>query len=243
MTADRCPPERATIAGYPAVLVRIACGGDPIALYTVENLEHLVDRDALLRGEQEPPYWAHLWTGARALARYVIRWNDLRGRRVLEIGCGLGLCGLAAARQGANVLCVDNAAPAVAFVRASAGANGVRCRTRCADFRMLAPDLEADTILAAEVAYERDGFDALAEIFVRHLAPGGVGLLADGYRTDTRALYAALGARALTVQAIDLLEREDGRTEPLRITAITQAGSGRLSFARSMTLLDPRRLG
>src|SRR5206468_435069 len=45
---------------------------------------------ALDAGEPpEPPYWAHLWSGAAVLAAAVPR----DARRVLELGCGLGLPG------------------------------------------------------------------------------------------------------------------------------------------------------
>src|SRR5207249_1626667 len=110
-----------------------------IRVYAVADLERLVDRGALLRGEAEPPYWAYPWIGSRSLAEYVTRWMDLRGRRVLEIGCGLGIAGLAAAAAGADVVFVDAAPPALAFVRASLRANRFDAATICADFRMLAP--------------------------------------------------------------------------------------------------------
>ena len=227
MSADHEPGEHARIAGFPAALTRVACADEIVALFTVRDLERVVDRGALLRGEQEPPYWAHLWPGARALASYVVRAVAVRGRRVLDIGCGLGLCGLAAARLGAEVLCVDGAAPALAFVAASAWANDLRCETTCADFRALAPGLTADVILAAEVAYDAAGFAALADVFVRHLAPDGLGLIADGFRTDTCALYRALAARPLATHAVDVTVVDEGRRAPLRIAAIMRRSGGR----------------
>jgi len=208
------------IAGYPAILSSVVLPGGAVALYTVADLETLVDRDALLRGDAEPPYWAYLWTGARCLAAYLVRWIDARGRRVLDVGCGLGLPGLAAARGGGTVLFVDAAAPALAFVEASARANGLTCETLCADFHGLAPDLRFDLILAAEVAYDPAGFASLADLFVRHLAPGGVALLADGFRTDTRQLYRELAARRLVTHATDVRVLEEGRPATVRLTVI-----------------------
>ena len=211
------------IAGYPAASSSVALPGGVIALYTVADLETLVDRDALLRGDAEPPYWAYLWTGARCLAAYLARWIDVRGRRVLDAGCGLGLPGLAAARGGAAVLFVDVAAPALAFVEASARANGLTCETLCSDFCALGSDLRFDVILAAEVAYDPVSFGSLADLFVRHLAPGGVGLVADGFRTDTRPLYRELAARHLATHAIDVRVIEEGRAATVRLTAIAVA--------------------
>ena len=119
------PDSTLNIAGYPATLVDVRAATTSLRVYTVAELERLVDRGALLRGETEPPYWAYLWAGSRCLADYLARWKDLRGRRVLEIGCGLGVAGLVAAARGADVVFVDAARPALAFVRASLRLNGL----------------------------------------------------------------------------------------------------------------------
>src|SRR5512137_971911 len=103
---------------FTGELTRIAVGDDaPIALWRVADLEHHVDRTALLAGDDppEPPYWAHLWSGAVVLAAAI----PAGVRSVVELGCGLGLPGLVAARRGARVTFVDRAAVALAFVRAS----------------------------------------------------------------------------------------------------------------------------
>ena len=49
-----------------------------------------------------PPYWAFAWAGGQALARYVLDHPDtVHGKRVLDIGSGSGLVGIAAAKAGA----------------------------------------------------------------------------------------------------------------------------------------------
>jgi predicted nicotinamide N-methyase len=59
------------IADFAAELVRFTFDGDDVALWRVADLERHVDRAALLGGDEppEPPYWAHLWSGALVLAR------------------------------------------------------------------------------------------------------------------------------------------------------------------------------
>src|SRR2546430_3944963 len=118
-------------------------------------------------------------------------------RRLLELGCGLGLPGLTAARRGARVTFVDRVAAALAFVRASARANGLAAVDLVAA-DATAPALAArfDLVLAAELVYDRAAFPALARALAGYLAPGGRALLADAGRIDTRAFYAQLdGAR------------------------------------------------
>jgi predicted nicotinamide N-methyase len=207
-----------SIAGFPARLIRERFGGTALGCYAVADLEALVDRGALLRGEAEPPYWAYLWSGARALAHYLTRWTALRGRRVLEIGCGLGLPGIVAAAAGAEVTFVDGARPALAFVRATLRANGLRAALVCADYRTLSPAARFDLVLAAEVAYEPERFDDLAATLARHLAPAGAALVADGFRTDTRPLYRALAAHGFATRAVELQMMEEGRPARVRLT-------------------------
>src|SRR5688500_6211759 len=52
------------------------------------------------------PYWALPWPSGIALARTVAG-RTLAGARVLELGCGLAVPSIAAARAGAEVLAVD----------------------------------------------------------------------------------------------------------------------------------------
>lgn len=209
-----------TIAGHPVATLDVAVGARCVRLCSVPNLEGLVDRGALLRGEIEPPYWAYLWSGARILASYLARWVDVRDRRVLEIGCGLGLPGVTAAVLGADATLVDAEPAALAFVGASAAANGVACATVAADFMQLDPEWRFDVVLAAEVAYDRARLAELAAVLERHLSPGGVALLADGYRTATGSLYHALAARGLATYAMDVVVVEEGRAMPVRLTEI-----------------------
>src|SRR5437870_12373463 len=42
------------------------------------------------------PYWAEIWTASRAIARRLAAGPSLEGAAVLDLGCGLGLSGLAA---------------------------------------------------------------------------------------------------------------------------------------------------
>jgi len=79
------------IGDFEATLTHARVGDTTVALWRVAALERHVDRAALLAADEppEPPYWAHLWSGAAVLAAAVPR----DARRVLELGCGLGLPG------------------------------------------------------------------------------------------------------------------------------------------------------
>src|SRR5262249_34138713 len=187
---------RRAVAGFVARLVETAIGDDRLALWEIDDLERYVDRDALLRADDppEPPYWAHCWSGARVLAERV----PARAGRVLEIGCGLGLPGVVAARRGARTLFVDRVAAPLAFVRATLRANGVDAIGLVVADVLAAPwGGGFDLVLAAEVLYDRGAFPSLARALAASLAPGGRVLLADGNRIDTGAFYDEAGAAGL----------------------------------------------
>jgi predicted nicotinamide N-methyase len=207
------------IGGFGARLTHIAAGGHRVALWQVDDLERYVDRHALLAAADalEPPYWAHLWSGARVLADAVPR------RRVdaVELGCGLGLPGLVAALHGARVTFVDRAVAALAFVRASAAANGVAVDTVAADVTSGTVRRAFDLVLLAEVLYDRAAFPAVAQAIADHLAPAGVALLADGGRIDTRAFYPELAAVGLYVRTTRHQIIEEGVPETIALSAIT----------------------
>jgi predicted nicotinamide N-methyase len=128
------------------------------------------------------PYWAELWPSALALAD-VVADRDVRGLAVLELGCGLGLPSLVAARGGARVLATDWADEALELLRANAALNGVALETLRLDWREPGAVGTFDLVLAADVLYERRYVDVLAELMPRL---GGEVLLADPGRPFLR---------------------------------------------------------
>ena len=215
------------IAGHSATLVEFSHAHVSLSLYQVARLEDLVDRTALLRDDAvpEPPYWAHLWIGARALARVLAESDDLTGRRVLDLGCGLGLPGLVAAARGASVVFADHAPPALEFVRASAARNGF-CGTRCVtmDFTRDALDEAFDLILGAEVVYDPGSYAALCHFLDRHLAAGGTIRLTDAFRSDAERFFAALRARGFVGERSARREWEDGQPYGLFLWTFRRSG-------------------
>jgi predicted nicotinamide N-methyase len=209
-------PKKQCIAGYDAILAPHDAGGVTVALWQVADLERHVDRHALLAAEDpaEPPYWAHLWSGARVLAEAVP--GD--AGRVLEVGCGLGLPGLVAAKRGASVVLVDREATPLAFVATSARANALpRASAVLADVLALPFRGGFDCVLAAELLYDRTLFGPLARALAAQLRPGGRLLLADGQRIDTRAFYPALAEAGLAWEATPVRVMEEGFAVEIRL--------------------------
>src|SRR5260370_38043735 len=68
--------------------------------------DHLFDHPrvrAAFAVDEYMPYWADLWPAARMLAKAIVREPWPGPLDVLEIGCGLGLPGIAALSRGLRV--------------------------------------------------------------------------------------------------------------------------------------------
>jgi predicted nicotinamide N-methyase len=132
----------------------------------IEQIVALPGRDLELLRPGGSEYWAELWPSAEALARTLAD-RALRGRRVLEIGCGLGLPSLAAAAAGGRVLASDRAPDAVEAVRRNATRNGLELEAALCDWST-PDDLLArgpwDLVLAADVAYEHRSVEPLSRL-------------------------------------------------------------------------------
>jgi predicted nicotinamide N-methyase len=115
------------------------------------------------------PYWTVLWRSGVALARE-LEGEALAGRRVMELGCGLGVPSIAAARAGASVLATDVRPEALALVRRNAKQNGVRIETTTYDWGATGRLASVDLVLAADVLYERSAVAPLLSL-LPELAP------------------------------------------------------------------------
>jgi predicted nicotinamide N-methyase len=118
------------------------------------------------------PYWSVLWRSGVALA-CELDGMELDGLRVVELGCGLALPSIAAARAGAVALATDACAEALTLVARNADANDVRVETTTVDWvepEELVRRAPFDIVLAADVLYERPSVAPLLSLFPR-LAP------------------------------------------------------------------------
>ena len=160
MKADGAYPDwlREASAALDADLVEevVALREGEIALARPRDSEALIDEDAFA-ADEALPYWAELWPSGLELARR-LSGRALRGARVVELGCGLGLPSLVAAGCGGRVLATDWSAAALRLLERNAAANGLALRTLRVDWARPSELLELapfDLVLAADVCYER----------------------------------------------------------------------------------------
>lgn len=144
------------------------------------------------------PYWADIWPAARMLAKVVLRERWPPGLHALEIGCGLGLAGLAALACGLEVTFTDYDACALHFVEKNARLNGFgRFQTLQLDWRQPPAGLQAAVILGSDLIYEMRNVEPLVRFLKIVLRPNGICLLTDQDRIPAEALRATLTAEGL----------------------------------------------
>ncbi len=161
-------------------------------------------------GHETFPYWAEVWTSAVALARELRKGPPLFGRRVLDLGCGVGVAGVAAATMGAAVCFADFFPEAVAFALFNArhnslapGLEGSGSRpepsgTRL-DWTRDRPESAFDLVLGADILYEERHHAPVLDLLKACLVPGGRALLADPGRIPARGVRDLLAAEGKVV--------------------------------------------
>jgi predicted nicotinamide N-methyase len=154
--------------------------GRDLRVLRPRDSEALLD-DHAFEHEEFLPYWAELWSSAVALA-HDVSLRSLRGAPTLELGCGLGLPSIAAARAGGRVLATDWSPDAVAATAANAERNGVRIETL--ECSWAEPDAILERapwplVLASDVLYEARNVELLLDLLPRLVDETGLVLLAD----------------------------------------------------------------
>ena len=171
-------------------IVAVAPGSD-LTVLRPRDSEALLDEHAF-EHEEFLPYWAELWPSGVALARAVAG-RALKGARVLELGCGLGLPSIAAALAGGRVLATDWSPVAIDMLRDNAARNGASLELEVVSWTAPEALLERapfDLVLAADVLYERRNVEPLAELLPRL---GGEILVADPGRPPLEGFLERVG--------------------------------------------------
>jgi predicted nicotinamide N-methyase len=144
------------------------------------------------------PYWTDLWPAARMLAKWVLRQTWPPGLHALEVGCGLGLPGIAALAMGLRVTFSDCDRTALRFAAGNARLNGfMDFDTLQMDFCYPPEGLQTPVLLASDLIYELRNVRPLVDLIKKTLAPEGVCLLTDQDRVPSHVLRQALADEGL----------------------------------------------
>lgn len=196
------PPPSFTLAtpSGPVALAeyRLGLGGRSWSVLHTTAVLSFADEQHVIGERDRQPYGVLLWPSSIALAHEVAaRAEQLRGRRVLELGAGTGLPGVVAASFGARVVQTDKQELALGVCRRNGERNaggGAPIEYRLADWAAWDDAARYDVILGADVLYAEGMHAHLRRIFDANLSPGGRLLLADPFRSASLRLLEAMEA-------------------------------------------------
>jgi predicted nicotinamide N-methyase len=149
------------------------------------------------RSDEPPPFWAFVWAGGQALARFILDHPaEVRGATVLDQAAGSGIAGIAAAKAGAaHVTAADVDPAAAAAIRRNATANGVAVHP--------GDGAEADVVLAGDAFYSAPVAVRMADVLRGHARRGARILVGDpgrGYFPER--LFHRIGEYVVPVSAV-----------------------------------------
>ena len=169
----------------------VTVGDIALTIETPPDLDALLDHAAATdpQAVDAIPYYAILWPAALGLARHLWeRRAELPGRRVIELGCGLGLPAILAARLGADVLATDFHPDTGEWLLHNARLNGVSPAYRQLDWEAsfsAPPDIPpAAHVIGSDLLYERRHIPALVRTIDALCALGGHAVIADPGRDN-----------------------------------------------------------
>lgn len=189
----------------------------------VDLHERLHGRDAAGQS-MHLPYWAELWDSAMGIALHLAddaSRFDLRKCSVLDLGCGMGLSGAAAAGLGARVLFGDLESPALLFARLNSLPWRRRVRTRQLNWQRDRLSERFDLIIGADILYEKAQWPYLEPFWRAHLKEGGTVLLGEPGRSTGDMFQDWIGDRGWQLKRFE--QSVATRERPIRLFTLKRA--------------------
>ena len=149
-------------------------------------------KNAYEKGFVSFPYWSKVWPAAIALSEFIEEHSHyMQNKTVMELGAGLGLPSLLAARYAHHVVCTDHSEEAVKTLAKSAAHLNLRnFESAVVDWQRLPANLRTDVLLLSDINYEPESFATLKNIVNAFLDQDSVVLLSTPQRLMAKAFVA-----------------------------------------------------
>ena len=193
--------------GYATRLLTVRLGGHDYRIRALSDLQQFADPTGQAqRAGISSSLWSlfgQVWPSGRVLAEAMSHF-DVAGKRILELGCGLGLSSLVLAQRGANVVASDHHPLAESFLAYNAGLNDLPAVTY-RDLPWAVPDATLgsfDLIIGSDILYERDHAAQIAAMMLRHANPDAELLVTDPGRGNSAPFTRAMASQGYEVTEI-----------------------------------------
>lgn len=190
--------------GYTTRQFDVRLGGHDYRVRALSDRQQFADPDHLAaRIGISSALWClfgQVWPSGRVLAEAMCTF-DVAGKRILELGCGLGLSSLVLQRRRADVTASDHHPLAEAFLEYNATQNQLP-HVRYRDLPWEIPDLALgrfDLIIGSDILYERGHAGLIADLLLRHARPDVEVLITDPGRGNSGSFTRALAGEGYAV--------------------------------------------
>ena len=171
-------------AGYEVRFETVSGTGNDIQLRSLRDRQQY--HDPLGEAERagisssQWPLFGLLWPSGRVLAGAMLTF-ELKGRRILELGCGLGLASLVLHRRGADITASDCHPLAAAFLLENLRLNALpSMKYEVGNWSRANPRLGAfDLIIGSDLLYDREQPGVLSDFVSLHSAASVEVVIAD----------------------------------------------------------------
>jgi predicted nicotinamide N-methyase len=175
---------------YETDVSSLAVGDQVFKFFVPKSLDPFLDKRDVFK---EFPLWSKIWEASIVLANYMAALPADPKRHLLEIGCGIGVAGIVAARFEHRVTMTEYNRDSLNFARANACVNHIpeSSTPEIVELDWRKPLLEGrfQMILGSEVVYKEEYFEPLMALFKRYLEPDGEIVLAEGLRKTSMAFF------------------------------------------------------
>lgn len=177
--------------------VLLDVSGQPFHLRVLTDLQQFGDPDghaaALGISSAQWSLFGQVWPAGQRLAE-AMRGFDIAGKRILELGCGIGLASLVLQQRGADVVASDIHPQVEPFLAYNAALNALPAvHYRRLGWDEALPTLgHFDVIIASDVLYEREQAERIAAVIERHAQPACEVVVTDPGRGHSARLTARL---------------------------------------------------
>lgn len=142
---------------------------------TFPTNSHPLVRQLRRQGIRPALHGNKLWKSSRLLIDYLHNNRPEHCAKVLDVGCGWGICGIWAAKTlGSNVTSMDADPDVFPFLEAAAGLNGVSCAPLLSSFEKLGTRQLAqfDMLIGADICFWEDLVDPVFNLVNRAVKAG-----------------------------------------------------------------------
>jgi len=202
--------------GLPLDRRCITIATDTFDLTALKDAAALLDDAEFVRECEKTdrlPYGLELWPAALMLAEHLYRSEPGQGRRAIELGCGVGLVSIAAARTGWHILATDCDPVPLQFAEFNAAANAVEIDAfELLDWHNPPTESRFSRVLAADVLYQRCDHTPILNCIDQLLEHDGVAIIADPNRGVADDFVARAEANGFCAEIIPTAASFDDRT-------------------------------